>query len=123
MEDLVPVSGDVFSVGLGLNNSRDAVGLSGDANFNIRAILWRKGAPVDLNTLVPGNSSLYLLTGCSINDEGQIIGIAVDGDGNTHGYLATPRDDDGEFSRPIQLPEFVREKMRWQFHHSGLGGY
>ena len=119
MEDLIPADGDVFSVGIGLNNSREAVGLSGDASGNIRAILWRKGLPVDLNTLVPGNSSLYLLTSCSINDGGQIIGIAVDSDGNVHGYLATPRGD-GDDSKPIHLPEWVREKIRHQFlfHHT-----
>jgi uncharacterized membrane protein len=114
MEDLVPANGDVFSVGVGLNNGRQAVGLSGDANFNIRAILWRKGVPVDLNTLVPGNSTLYLLTGCGITDDGQIIGQAVDSEGNIHGYLATPRGD-GNDSNPVHLPEWVREKIRREF--------
>jgi probable HAF family extracellular repeat protein len=33
---------------------------------------------------------LYLITACSINAAGEIIGIAIDGSGNFHAYLATP---------------------------------
>jgi hypothetical protein len=43
---------------------------------------------VDLNSLV--NSPLYLFSGCSINSGGEIIGIALDIQGNAHGYLAKP---------------------------------
>ena len=118
MEDLAPLGSDVFSVGVGLNDSRQVVGLSGDASGNIRAILWRKGAPVDLNTQVPGNASLYLLTACSIDDDGQIIGQAIDGSGNVHGYLLSPRGNgDGDDSKPVPLPEWVRAKIRGHFHH------
>jgi probable HAF family extracellular repeat protein len=30
------------------------------------------------------------MTACSINDSGQIIGIAIDSSGQLHGYLASP---------------------------------
>ncbi len=125
MQDLVPVDGDFFSVGLALNDSRQVVGVSGDANNNARAVIWQRGLPpVDLNTLIPNDSSLYLITACSINSEGQIIGLAIDGTGEFHGYLVTPRLAawDSSHSRgeevfgPMHLPEFVREKLRRQFH-------
>jgi hypothetical protein len=45
---------------------------------------------VDLNSLAP-DSPLYLFTACSINSRGEIIGLALDADGNFHGYLATPK--------------------------------
>jgi hypothetical protein len=45
---------------------------------------------VDLNSLIPANSELYLFTACSINSRGEIIGLALDVQGNFHGYLATP---------------------------------
>jgi hypothetical protein len=44
----------------------------------------------DLNQLIPAASALYLLTACSINARGEIIGFAADANGNLHGYLATP---------------------------------
>ena len=45
----------------------------------------------DMNTLIPAGSALYLLQGTNINASGQIVGEAVDGSGNIHGFLATPR--------------------------------
>jgi hypothetical protein len=49
----------------------------------------------DLNALIPANSSMYLITAFSINDEGQIAGFGVVTSGpeagEVHGFLATPR--------------------------------
>jgi hypothetical protein len=50
----------------------------------------------DLNTLVVGNSPLYLLFGFGINDVGEIAGFGVTGTGEIHAFLATPCDDDDE---------------------------
>jgi len=66
------------------------VGFSLNANFNPRAFLWRKGRMTDLNTLVVGDSPLYLLTGCSINSRGEITGLGLTSSGEIHTYLATP---------------------------------
>lgn len=128
MQDLVPVDSDVFSAGLGLNDGRQVVGVSGDANNNVRATLWQKGVPVDLNTLIPSTSELYLITACSVNAEGQIIGLAIDDTGEFHGYIVTPRlaaldSSHGrgeEVFGPVHLPEFVREKLRRQFYFRHL---
>jgi uncharacterized membrane protein len=91
MQDLAPFSQDVYSVGLAINDPGVVVGASLDAKFNSRAVGWDHGTPIDLNSRIPHNSTLYLLLACSINSRGEIIGLAVDTKtGETHGYLARP---------------------------------
>lgn len=92
MQDLGTLSGDFYSFGLGINDSGQVVGLSANADFSVvRAFVRQNGALVDLNTLVSGNNPLFLMTACSINAKGQIIGLALDPNtGETHGYLANP---------------------------------
>src|ERR1700733_9984479 len=90
MQDLGTLSGDLASVGISINNSGAVVGGSLAAHFNPRAFLWEKGVMTDLNTLVVGNSPLYLLTGCSINSRGEITGLGLASTGEIHTYLATP---------------------------------
>jgi probable HAF family extracellular repeat protein len=123
MGDLGTLPGDANSQAIGINEAGDIVGVSLDANFNPRAFFLRKGTMTDMNTLVPAGSSLYLITGCSINSSEEIIGIGVDSMGNFHGYLATPvQGDSGSPStaaRPMVLPEAVRETMRGRFRMPG----
>jgi hypothetical protein len=45
---------------------------------------------IDLNTLVAGDSPLYLLTGCSIHSRGEITGLGLTSAGEIHTHLATP---------------------------------
>ena len=90
MKDLGTVSGDVASVSISINDAGLIVGASLDANFNPRAFLWEDGVMTDLNTLVAGNSPLYLMTGCSINSRGEITGLGLTSTGEIHTYLATP---------------------------------
>jgi probable HAF family extracellular repeat protein len=90
MRDLGTLSGDVASVSISINNARSVVGASLDADFNPRAFLWEKEVMTDLNTLIAGDSPLYLLTGCSINSRGEITGLGLTGTGEIHTYLATP---------------------------------
>ncbi|HXK00785.1 MAG TPA: hypothetical protein VMS37_00200, partial [Verrucomicrobiae bacterium] len=82
--------GDVFSVGVAIDDQTNITGLSIDATGNIRAFFWQNGVMNDLNALIPASSSLYLLLACSINPHGQIVGLAVDGAGDLHGYIANP---------------------------------
>ena len=92
MQDLGTIPGDVASVGLGINDGGDIVGISNDPDFNLRAFVRQNGVMSDLNTLIPSDSPLFLIIACSINASGEIIGIAVDKNtGDAHGYLATPR--------------------------------
>jgi probable HAF family extracellular repeat protein len=90
MQDLGTLQGDVNSLAIGINDAGDVVGASLDAMFNPRAFVRQNGAMTDLNSLIPTNSPLYLLTACSINSSGQIIGIAVTSTGEVHGYVASP---------------------------------
>ena len=90
MQDLGTVQGDVDSAAIGINDNGQIVGVSLDASFNPRAFLRQGQELIDLNTLVPAGSPLYLFTACSINTAGEIIGIAIDSSGNFHGYLAVP---------------------------------
>lgn len=121
MQDLGTVPGDVGSAAIAINDSGDVVGASVDQEFNPRAVIWQKGVISDLNSLAPTGSPLYLFTACSINSSGEIIGIAVAGDGSFHAYLATPANgtagamnsslvaagSDAE-SRVVVMPETVR---------------
>ena len=60
-----------------LNNKGEAVGLTADSSFNLRAWVWRGHTKTDLNVLVPRDSPLYLQVSSSINDAGQIAGQAI----------------------------------------------
>ena len=43
------------------------------------AFLWENGAMIDLNSLIPSNSSLELVAAENINDRGEIVGVGVPG--------------------------------------------
>ncbi len=90
MQDLATLQGDVDSAALGINDSGQIVGVSLDASFNPRAFLRQGQELIDLNTLVPAGTPLYLASACSINAAGEIIGFAFDASGNVHSYLAVP---------------------------------
>jgi hypothetical protein len=123
MDPLVPFGTDVLSVALAVNDGREATGISLNGNFEITRHLWLHEAPHELNTLVVSTSGLYLLLACSVNDSGQIIGLAVDSNGVFHGYLATPReasdDHDAELDGPTKLSDNIREMVRKQMHVVG----
>lgn len=90
MKDLGTLPGDIGSGALGINDKGEIVGVSADPDFNIRAVRWVNGVPIDLNTLVDGKPGLRLLLAGSINVRREIIGNAVTSSGETHGFLATP---------------------------------
>ncbi|HLJ48842.1 MAG TPA: hypothetical protein VKU01_22650 [Bryobacteraceae bacterium] len=116
MQDLGTLAEDGHSVGLGVNDQGVITGVSISPDFSsIRAFVWRGGAMTDLNQLVPSTSALYLLTACSVNAHGEITGFAVDSDGNTHAYLATPlgAGDNSEMGvNTSKLSEAARDRMR-----------
>ena len=68
MKDLGTLPGDSFSFGNSINNLGQIVGYSCDANYNCRAFLWQNGSMVDLNTLIPAGSSLFLNYAATIDD-------------------------------------------------------
>jgi probable HAF family extracellular repeat protein len=99
MIDLGVLPGDLVGAGLNMNNRGEIVGASvsapGLASGNPRAFLWQQGVMTDLNALIPADAPLYLLTAFGINDAGEIVGFGVTGEGDIHGFLATPATGEG----------------------------
>ena len=95
--DLLPLPSDAFSYAVTVSNQGMVLGLSITDSFSTTAVLWRNGLAIDLNTLVPQDTALFLESACSINDKGEIIGFAAlkSNPSESHTYLAKPvRDPD-----------------------------
>ena len=117
MQDLGVVGNDEFSFGFGINDAGEIVGISANADFSVvRAFIRQNGKLVDLNTLVTGNNSLYLLTACYVNSKGQITGIGLDSNLEEHAYLATPVPgatvSTSAVTKSITLPAWVSSQFR-----------
>lgn len=89
MLDLGTTPGVANSTAIAINDNDEVVGISLDAT-HFSATLWKDRKALDLNTVIPANSPLHLMSGCSINNRGQIIGFAVDQSGAVHGYELIP---------------------------------
>jgi probable HAF family extracellular repeat protein len=81
----------VDSEAYGINERRQVVGVSCDANFvDCRAVVWDHGVyPTDLNDL-KGGYSARLESAKDINNLGEITGRAIDSTGVRTAYLAVP---------------------------------
>jgi probable HAF family extracellular repeat protein len=92
MKARVPIKGIANSLAIALNDRDEVVGSSINSTFTaLTATIWKHGVPTDLNTLIPANSSLYLVFGCSINSRGQILGLATNLAGTVyHAYELIP---------------------------------
>ena len=131
MQDLGTVGTDFTSFPFGINNSGQAVGASCDDMGNCRAFLWQNKTMVDLNALVPANSPLYLAFAFVINDAGEIAGQAMNkSTGALHAFVATPipgaaaakfEPASPDLSRPMVLPESVREQLRQRLGFGRFG--
>jgi probable HAF family extracellular repeat protein len=90
--DLGTLPGDSYSAATSIGNNGMVLGISISASFSPRAVLWRNGTAIDMNTLVPQDTALYLQSACSINDKGEIIGFASlkNNPSESHAYLAKP---------------------------------
>jgi probable HAF family extracellular repeat protein len=87
--------GDFSSLAEGINNEGQIVGSTQLSNgYWSHAFIWQNGVMTDLNTLFPANSNLYATMANSINDRGQISGMATvlsgPNAGKIHAFLATP---------------------------------
>jgi probable HAF family extracellular repeat protein len=77
--DLGHLDGDCFSEGFGLNLHGQIVGnsFSCPAGDPSKAFLWEGGSIVDLNNLIPENSTLHLVFANAVNERGEIAGVGV----------------------------------------------
>jgi hypothetical protein len=77
---------------IALNDRDEVVGSSINSTFTaLTATIWKHGVPTDLNTLIPANSTLFLIFGCSINSRGHFLGLATDLSGTVyHAYELIP---------------------------------
>ncbi len=73
---IAPLAGDTNSIGYAINDWGMVVGQSFGGAEGSRAFVWRAGAAADLNGLVSGTPSLYLLYAEGVDDAGAITGQA-----------------------------------------------
>jgi len=91
MQDLGVLGTDPSNFAGWINNKGQIVGWSCDSSGDCRAYLWQSQEMVDLNSLIPADSPLYLILAFGINDDGEIVGQAVDiSTGDLHAFLARP---------------------------------
>jgi probable HAF family extracellular repeat protein len=92
IRDLGTLPGDSISEATGINDQGQIVGVSFPSSH---AFLWQHGLMTDLNTLIPSDSPLYLISTGDINDRGEITGQACVVSGGvctseTPAFLAIP---------------------------------
>ena len=90
MQGLGFLPGDVHSEGYGINEKRQVVGLSCDADGNCRAFIWENGAMRDLNDFKQAGYTARLEQARDINEAGEIAGRSIDSTGVRRAFLATP---------------------------------
>ena len=93
------LSGDPRSFATGINNLGQVVGSTFDSDNNwSHGFIWQNDVMTDLNTLIPADSNLFVISASNINERGQISGMAFvrsgPNTGNIHAYLATPVNED-----------------------------
>ncbi len=92
MQPLPYIGDDDAGAAYDINQEGQIVGVSngGTEPYATRAFIYQNGMMTDLNTLVIGDSPLYLLLAQGINDSGEIVGTAAEPDGQQVGFLAVP---------------------------------
>jgi probable HAF family extracellular repeat protein len=91
--NLHTLPGDALAEATGINDRGQIAGTSFAASGAARAFLWQNGQIYDLNTLVPANSGLYMISTGDINDHGDITGqacVVASGCTELHTFVAIP---------------------------------
>ena len=120
---IAPLADDTNSIGYAINASGTVVGQSFGGAEGSRAFIWRAGASADLNGLVVGPTSLYLIYAEGIDAAGAITGQAcVLSDGactGTHvAFLAVPGPGQATGVAPaVKVPAALYQQAwrRWGF--------
>lgn len=91
IKPLGALPGHVHSEAYGINEKRQVVGVSCDANFvDCRAFLWENGVMADLNKFKPASYTARLEQAKDINEAGEIAGRSIDASLVRRAFLATP---------------------------------
>jgi probable HAF family extracellular repeat protein len=94
MTDLGTLTGIPNSEANFVNSKSQIVGDAFACDFSVfTATLWENASIVDLNTLVPANTPLYLFMASFIDDRGQIAAFGNLANGDTHAVLLIPCDE------------------------------
>jgi probable HAF family extracellular repeat protein len=125
-----PLPGDLDAFATGINNLGQVVGNDFDSDFNwSHGFIWQNRVMTDLNTLIPGDSNLQIISASNINERGQISGMAWVRSGphagDIHAYLATPVDasigtsmaDVARTQPKSNLPANVGKQLLQRFGH------
>jgi probable HAF family extracellular repeat protein len=92
--DLGTLPGHNMSSAFGINVSHDVVGVSANCSSTCtdqRAVLFRAGSVLDLNTLIPADSGWFLSYATAINNAGQVVGFGRKaGQATDRAFLLTP---------------------------------
>ncbi len=82
------LQGDIAGVATSINERRQIVGYSNDANGNFHPWIWQAGVTTNLNDLIEPGSALSgpILLAFDINDRGEITGTTSTG----QAFVATP---------------------------------
>jgi len=92
MTDLGALPGSPNSEGDFINSQSQIVGISWDCNYNFTAVLWEHNSIVDLNDLVPANST-FLMYASFITDQGEIAALGLFPNGNLQAEMLIPCDE------------------------------
>lgn len=118
IRDLGALPGDTVSEATGINNQGQVVGVSFPSSH---AFIWQDGVMTDLNTLIPSDSPLSLISTGDINDKGEITGqacvVSSSGCSETPAFLAIP-DCEWDASHAafgeansVTVPEEIRRQL------------
>ena len=93
--DLGVLPEDFAAFATGINDRGQVVGNNFDSSFNwSHGFIWQDGVMTDLNSLIPADSNLYIISASNINDSGQISGMGTvqsgPEKGTIHAFLLTP---------------------------------
>jgi probable HAF family extracellular repeat protein len=89
--------GDSAAFATGINNRGQVVGSTFNSTGWSHGFISQDGVMTDLNTLIPGDSNLFIIAASNINERGQISGMATvmsgPDEGKIHAILLTPVDE------------------------------
>jgi probable HAF family extracellular repeat protein len=89
---ILPGNGAAFATGI--NNRAQVVGSTFNSTGWSGGFIWQDNVLTDLNTVIRGDSNLFIIAASNINERGQISGMATvmsgPNEGKIHAILLTP---------------------------------